>query len=100
MDRLQGILSNNQGLSKAEAALRIKKYGPNDIIDTSASPLLIALQDTLRDPMLWFLVATSILFLSLGEFVESFVLFAAIIPLIGMDFYLHRRTQTSTQGLK
>lgn len=98
MQRLQGI--SNQGLSSAEAALRTEQYGPNDIIETSHSVVLVALRDTLRDPMLWFLIVTSILFLALGELVESLVLLAAIVPLIGMDFYLHRRTQTSTQGLK
>jgi Ca2+-transporting ATPase len=98
--RLQGILNSEQGLSEADAVHRLAQYGPNDIIETSSSPLLTALRDTLRDPMLWFLITTAILFLALGELIESVVLFVATLPLIGMDFYLHRRTQASTQGLK
>src|SRR5690606_7138455 len=56
-------------------------------------------RDTLRDPMLWFLIGTAALFTWLGDRIEAFILLLAIIPLIGMDAFLHRRTQASTQGL-
>lgn len=49
--------------------------------------------------MIWFLVGTSLLFAWLKDFVEATVLAAAVLPLLGMDAYLHRRTQASTEGL-
>jgi Ca2+-transporting ATPase len=49
--------------------------------------------------MVWFLLATALLFLWLGDFVEAAVLAAALVPIGGMDAYLHRRTQATTEGL-
>lgn len=49
--------------------------------------------------MLWFLLGTSALFAVVGEFTEAFILLVALIPFLGMDAYLHRRTQASTAGL-
>jgi magnesium-transporting ATPase (P-type) len=40
--------------------------------------------------MLWFFAGTSV----------ALTLLVAILPLLGMDVYLHRRTQASTEGLK
>src|SRR5690606_36425512 len=42
---------------------------------------------------------TSLVFALLGEFADTVVLLLAIIPLVGMDFYLHRRTEASVSGL-
>jgi Ca2+-transporting ATPase len=50
--------------------------------------------------MLWFLLCTAVLYAALGEVVESATLFGAVLPLAGMDAFLHRRTQASTEGLK
>ena len=49
--------------------------------------------------MLWFLLGMAILFIFLGDTIEAAILFVAVIPLIGMDLYLHRRTRASTEGL-
>jgi Ca2+-transporting ATPase len=56
-------------------------------------------KDTLRDPMLWFLLSTSALFGIAGEWTEAAVLLAAMVPFFGMDAFLHRRTQASVEGL-
>ena len=49
--------------------------------------------------MLWFLLGTSGLFAVLGQWSESAVLLIALLPLLGMDAYLHQRTHASVQGL-
>lgn len=49
--------------------------------------------------MLWFLLLTSGLFGLLGQYTDAGVLLVAIAPLLGMDLYLHRRTQASIEGL-
>ena len=56
--------------------------------------------DTARDPMLWFLLATGGLYALLGDIAEAMVLLASALPLVAMDFALHRRTRSSTQGLR
>lgn len=50
--------------------------------------------------MIWFLVGTATLFLWHGGDTEAVILAAALIPIVGMDAYLRRRTQASTEGLR
>jgi Ca2+-transporting ATPase len=49
--------------------------------------------------MLWFLLGTSVLFGVVGQFREAAILLVALVPLVGMDAYLHRRTHASIEGL-
>jgi len=100
IDRLADVLNSERGLQQEEATARLKQYGHNDIAEASTSTWLTLLYDTARDPMLWFLLGTSILFIFLGDKIEALVMLAAVIPFVGMDMYLHRRTQASTEGLK
>ncbi|AKF87077.1 hypothetical protein MFUL124B02_37225 [Myxococcus fulvus 124B02] len=61
---------------------------------------LTTLRESAGDPMLWFLVGMSALYLALGEVTEGLVLMGAIVPLLGMDAFLHHRTRASTEGLQ
>jgi len=88
-----------EGLSVGEAAARLSRLGPNDILVVPPSSWKETLGDTLRDPMIWFLAGVSLLFAALGDYAEAIVLALALVPLLGMDAWLHRRTQASTQGL-
>ena len=89
-----------RGLSDSEAAELHARFGSNDIIEKPPGGWRALAMETARDPMLWFLVITSLLFLFLGERTEALVLLVAVIPLVGMDLYLHRRTAASTAGLR
>jgi Ca2+-transporting ATPase len=98
-ERLAGLSDPGRGLSGQEVADRLSRYGTNDIITAPPETWFDVVRDTLRDPMIWFLVGVSVLFALLGDTVEALVLAAALVPLMGMDAYLHRRTKASTQGL-
>lgn len=97
--RLVDALNTERGLSQEEVDARLKRYGNNSIIEASTSTWVTLLRDTAGDPMLWFLLGTAALFIFLGDKVEALTLLVAVIPLIGMDLYLHRRTRASTEGL-
>ncbi len=99
LERLDGLLGTGAGLSQADAADRRARHGRNDIVEAAPPTWWMLARDTLRDPMLWFLLGTAGLFAWLGDRVEAVILLAAVVPLVGMDAYLHRRTQASTQGL-
>ncbi len=98
-ERLEGLLDSRSGLAAAEATARNRLYGPNDIVEAPPGTWRDLARDTLRDPMLWFLLGTAALFAILSDYVEALTLAVAMIPLVGMDAYLHRRTQASTRGL-
>lgn len=99
-DRLEGLLGSHAGLSAAQAQERRLRYGPNDILQERQSPWLVIAANTAADPMVWFLLAAAGLFGWLGEAAEAAALGLAIVPVIGMDAFLHWRTHASTEGLR
>ena len=98
-DRIVGLLNGERGLTSDEAEERHRRYGFNDIITDGSAGWAVILRDTARDPMVWFLGATALLFAWLGDIAEAIVLAAALLPIAGMDAWLHRRTQATTAGL-
>jgi len=99
-ERLAALPPDLKGLSTQQAEAARRRYGDNAIAESSAPGWPALLRQTARDPMLWFLIATAGLFASLGDLAEALTLAAAMVPLVGMDLYLHRRTQASTEGLR
>jgi Ca2+-transporting ATPase len=98
-DRIAGLLDGDRGLTVQETEERRHLYGSNDILGDKSSGWGAIARDTARDPMIWFLVATALLFAWLGDYAEASVLGLALLPIAGMDAYLHRRTQATTEGL-
>jgi len=98
-DRLDGLHDAGRGLSSAEAAQRRASFGFNDIVAPQSRAWRELLRETAHDPMIWYLLGTSLLFALLGDYPEALTLLVALLPLAGMDAYLHRRTQASTRGL-
>lgn len=97
----RGLLRSDDraGISAADAVQLTARFGENRIAEYRARSIGEIAGDTARDPMLWFLAVTSAVFALLGEFTDTIVLLVAIIPLMGMDFYLHRRTEASVREL-
>ena len=88
------------GLDASEVGERRQRYGTNDMIETVGSPVAELVRDTARDPTIWFLIGTTILYFALGQSAEAATLLVSIVPLVGIDVYLHRRTQQSTSALR
>ena len=98
LDKLPSLATETAGLDAAQVQ-SLRQFGFNDIVPEAASGWKVVLRDTARDPMLWFLVLTAALFAWLGQTSEALTLVAALVPLVGMDAYLHRRTSASAAGL-
>jgi len=99
LERLEGIEGPAQGLTEPQADKRRSRYGTNQIVEAVGGGWRSVARETVKDPMLWFLLCASALFGLVGEITEAAVLLAAMLPLFGMDAYLHRRTQASVEGL-
>jgi len=98
-DRLEGLPAPELGLTAQVAAERRTRYGANLILESAPGGWTDVVRDSVRDPMLWFLLATSLLFGIVGDRTEALILLAALVPLFAMDAWLHRRTQASLAGL-
>ncbi len=97
--RIEGLINDRRGLDDAEIESRRARYGRNDILEAGPSGWDRVLRDTLRDPMVWFLAGTAVLFAAMKDYTEAIVLTLALVPIAAMDAYLHRRTQATTEGL-
>ncbi len=100
LERLEHLWDSACALTTQEAEDRRAKFGTNDIVESAPHPWWSLIQDTAKDPMLWFFAGTSAIYAFVGQHTEALTLLVAILPLLGMDVYLHRRTQASTEGLK
>lgn len=76
-----------------------RRFGVNDILPPASAGWRAVARDTATDPMLWFLLVTAGLSFAVGQAAEGATLLLALLPLLGMDAYLHRRTLASTAGL-
>ncbi len=99
LSRINASISKDWTLNSTDVEERRHLYGANDIADIQTSSWFNVVVNTFKDPMIWFLICTGVLFAILKNYREATILLLAIIPLIGMDAFLHRRTQTSTANL-
>ena len=100
LERLRDLLGSQRGLTATEVSERRERYGANAIVEAPPARWRELARDTARDPMLWFLGATSLLYALVGESGEALILLVALLPLVGMDAFLHWRSQASAEGLK
>lgn len=98
-ERLDLISLGSDGLGEAMVAAARLRYGSNDLLGRPVADWRAVASNTARDPMLWFLLGTALLFALLGDRLEAIVLAVALLPILGMDAWLHWRTQASTAGL-
>lgn len=99
LKRIKNSFSSGWNLTKEEVSARRKEYGSNHIVEVHGNRWLEIMRETALDPMIWFLVLVSILFAILKNYNQMIILLLATIPLIGMDAFLHWRTQASTRSL-
>ncbi|MBY0544107.1 MAG: cation-translocating P-type ATPase [Gammaproteobacteria bacterium] len=97
--RINNSIADNWSLNTTEIEKRKNQYGNNDIIRIHGNRWLTLLFDTISDPMIWFLIITSGLFTVLKNYNQAIILLLATIPLLGMDAFLHWRTQASARSL-
>jgi Ca2+-transporting ATPase len=78
--------ASETGLRAAEAALRLKRFGPNELPNPEQRSLLRIAAGTLRQPVFALLLAGAVIYVALGEGVEAAVLalFATISITIGI----------------
>lgn len=87
------------GLTGAEAATQRQRFGGNNIIEEQGGGWFRILLDASKDPMAWLLVTTALLFAWTGDRFEAMIMVLALLPILAMDAFLHRRTSVSTQAL-
>ena len=99
-NNLKNLPNTNLGLTQEQVLNQRAQFGSNNIIEFSGNAFVEIFLDTIKDPMIWFLIGVGIVFALMNQLQEGITLFIAIIPLILMDAFLHWRTKSTTEGLK
>lgn len=100
LSTVQSVSVTPRGLSDQEVQKQRRLFGDNAILDADKNRWLEIFQDTLRDPMMWFLLIVSAIFFATGQKNDALVMLVAVGPLIVMDAFLHWRTKSATISLR
>src|ERR1700691_1583968 len=87
------------GLTTDEAGVRLKKFGPNAMPDTSVHPLRSALSK-FWTPVPWMLEAAIVLEIVLGKYTEASVIAALLVFNAALGFLQESRAQATLTALK
>src|SRR5690242_12698753 len=89
-----------QGLSEQEAALRLATEGPNELPSTKSRGNLRIAIEALREPMFLLLVAIGVLYVALGDLLESLALLVAVFFVIGITLSQERKAERALGSLR
>jgi Ca2+-transporting ATPase len=87
------------GLSGAEAARRLARFGPNLPVRAERMAALREFARTAADPMALMLAAGAAVYFALGETTDAIVLLAAIVPVLAVDVILGAHSRAALNSL-
>lgn len=88
------------GLTSEEALVRLRRFGPNEIVRTTFESRLAEVREIFLDPGGLMLLGLGILYLVMGDRTDAIVMFVAYIPITGVDVLLQLRAKRALSALK
>ena len=89
-----------QGLSSAEAQRRLAEFGPNAIRREQATSSLALLARQFASPVIWLLLAASVLSGALGEGLDALAIGAIVIVNAAIGFFQEHRAERAVMALR
>ncbi len=93
-------MNEAQGLSSAEAEVRLQVNGPNEVVPSHLESRLSELKRLLLDPMGIMLLGLGSIYAVLGHKTDAIILFLAYIPVTAVDVLLELKAHKALQALK
>ncbi len=89
----------HKGLTSEEASLRLQKFGPNAMPDTSVHPFRMALEKFWA-PVPWMLEAAIVLEIALGKYIEAAIIALLLVFNAALGLFQESRAQATLAALK
>lgn len=93
-------VSRPEGLSEAEASLRLRRDGPNRLPPPDHKTVVWTLVGVLRQPMVLLLIACTGVYAALGSLTDATVLGFSIVAVAAISVYQELRTQRVLEALR
>jgi Ca2+-transporting ATPase len=97
---LAELASSPEGLSTAEAAARLRRYGPNTLLVTRPDPWWRILVAQFRGVVVTLLAAAAAVALAMGDAVEAAAIGAVLLVNGGIGFWMEWRARQAMQALR
>jgi Ca2+-transporting ATPase len=89
-----------QGLSSLEAAKRLKKYGPNDLIEKKKKSPFMMFLDQFKDFMILVLIAAAVISGFIGELSDTIAIVVIVVLNAAIGFIQEYRAEKAMEALK
>jgi len=89
-----------KGLSQSQAEASLKNDGYNELPGEKSKNIWQIIFNVMKEPMLLLLLACSIIYFSLGDTHEAWLLFGAIILIISITIYQENKTEKALYALR
>jgi P-type Ca2+ transporter type 2C len=95
-----GVGHTVPGLSSTEAERRLREFGPNEIRREHATTPLTLLVRQFASPVIWLLLAASVLSAALGEWLDAIAIGAIVVLNAVIGFFQEHRAERAVMALR
>lgn len=99
-EALQHLGTSKLGLSQAEAARRLEKYGANALEEAERIPAWKIALNQLRDPLIYVLLAAALVTALLKEYIDTFVILTVVMVDALIGFWQESKAARAISALK
>lgn len=93
-------ISAAKGLSEAEAAGLLRRFGFNELPQSKPRSLFAIALTVIKEPMFLLLVAGGLIYLFLGDLQEALMLMGFVLVVMGLTLYQERKTERALEALR
>lgn len=98
-DVLAHLDASPAGLTSAEAATRLRRHGPNTVVERRSLSVWSVLWSQLRSPLLLLLVFAAATSALTGEWVDAAIILTILLASVGVGFAREYRAQSAAHAL-
>ena len=94
------VVDTAGGLTRAEAAARLARDGPNQVVPETSGSRILAFLRPLADPMVLLLLFAAPVYFAIGDRTDAIVVLVALVPIAAVGWVLESRAERALAQLR